>query len=92
MHATHVIKRPLVTEKATLGSNEQHRYAFQVDPRATKVDIRKAIEELYKVRVVSVATQNRKGRIKRYRYGPVQLPTLKRAIVRVHHDDKIELF
>ncbi|MFO0874994.1 MAG: 50S ribosomal protein L23 [Phycisphaerales bacterium] len=92
MLATDVIKRPLVTEKATIASNELHRYAFQVDPRATKTEIRQAVEELYKVRVVSVATQNRKGRVRRFRYGPVQLPTVKRAVVKIHHEDKIELF
>ncbi len=92
MLATDVIKKPLVTEKATIASGELNQFAFQVDRRASKVDIRKAVEELYKVRVLGVSTQNRKGRSRRLKYGIIELPSLKRAIVRIHQDDKIELF
>lgn len=92
MLATDVIKRPIITEKATAISGEHHRYSFQVDPRATKTQIRAAIEELYKVRVLGVATQNRKGATRRYRYGAVAGTVTKRAIVKVHHDDVLELF
>ncbi|MFO0828273.1 MAG: 50S ribosomal protein L23 [Phycisphaerales bacterium] len=88
----HVIKRPLVTEKVTWASNEQNRYAFAVDPRATKTDIKDAIQHIYKVRVLSVSTQNRKARDRRYRYGLTPGKTTKRAIVRIHPEDKIELF
>lgn len=92
MLATTVIKKPLITEKATFSSNEQKRYAFEVDPRASKTDIKNAVESLYKVRVLGISTQNRKGRLRRYRYGLVQLPTVKQAIVRVHAEDAIDLF
>ncbi len=92
MLATDVIKRPIITEKATAVSGEHHRYSFQVDPRATKTQIRAAVEELYKVRVLAVATQNRKGTARRYRYGTVTGPSVKRAIVKVHPDDVLELF
>lgn len=92
MLATTVIKKPLITEKATFASNEQKRYAFEVDRRASKTDIKQAVESLYGVRVTGVNTQNRKGRLKRYRYGLIQLPSVKRAIVRVHAEDTIDLF
>ena len=49
MHATDVIRRPLVTEKATIDSEENNRYAFEVDRRATKDMIRKAVQDLYTV-------------------------------------------
>jgi len=91
MEATTVIRRPLITEKSTAGT-EHNRVAFEVDSRATKKEIRRAVESLYSVRVLSVATMNRRGEIKRYKYGAVQLPTVKRAIVKVHPEDKIELF
>ena len=52
MHATDVIRKPLVTEKATVDSAEYNRYSFEVDRRSTKGDIRKAVEELFNVRVV----------------------------------------
>jgi len=92
MLPTVVIKKPIITEKATAISGEHHRYSFHVDPRATKTQIRAAIEELYKVRVLGVATQVRKGSSRQYRYGVVKGPSTKRAIVKVHPDDVLELF
>jgi large subunit ribosomal protein L23 len=92
MEATTVIRKPLVTEKATFTGDQFRRYAFEVDRRATKPQIKTAVEQLYKVRVLSVATITRRGEHRRYRYGMVQLPTIKRAIVKVHPEDKIELF
>ena len=91
MHATDVIRPPLVTEKATIDSEENNRYAFEVDRRATKDMIRKAVQDLYKVRVESVATQNRKGETRRLRYGRVTSAAVKRAIVKLHSEDRIEL-
>ncbi|MGI9013860.1 MAG: 50S ribosomal protein L23 [Phycisphaerales bacterium] len=91
MDATFIIKRPLITEKST-DDSEQNRFAFEVDRNASKRQIRDAVEVLYKVRVVGVATQNRKGRTRRYRYGYVKTPTIKRAIVKIHPEDRIELF
>jgi ribosomal protein L23 len=44
------------------------------------------------VRVLSVATQNRPGKVRRFKYGYVHTPTTKRAVVKVHADDRIELF
>ena len=92
MHATNVIKKPLITEKATWGSNEHNRYTFQVDRRATKLEIRQAVEALYKVRVMGVATQNRHGHVRRMKHGVIETPTVKRAIVKIHPEDRIELF
>jgi large subunit ribosomal protein L23 len=92
MESSDVIKQPLITEKATWGSSELNHYAFHVDRRATKTQIKSAVEDLYKVRVVRVNTQNRKGRMRMYKYGRTQLPDVKRAIVRIHPEDKIELF
>ncbi len=63
-----------------------------MDLRATKPQIRKAVEALYGVRVLSVATQNRPGKVRRHRYGYVNTPTTKRAVVKVHAEDRIELF
>lgn len=91
MEPTTIIRKPLVTEKSTFLA-EANRYAFQVDKRATKPQIRKAVEALYGVRVVSVATQNRPGKVRRFRYGYINTPSTKRAIVKVHAEDRIELF
>ncbi len=92
MDATYIIKRPLVTEKSTFQMNELNQYSFEVDPRASKPEIKAAIEEIYKVRVLNVNTQTRKGKERRLKYGYVTSPTTKRATVRLHPDDTIDLF
>lgn len=92
MNPTHVVKKPLITEKNSFHSSEFNRYTFLVDPGARKDEIKAAIQELYKVRVTDVCTQNRKGKTKRTRFGYVQEPTTKKAVVSVHKDDAIELF
>ena len=92
MKPTTVIHRPLITEKNTFTSDEFNRYGFEVDPHATKEQIKAAVQELYSVRVVSVATQTRKGKVKRNRFGSFRKGHHKRAIVKVHPDDKIDLF
>ena len=92
MEAIYVIKKPLISEKATYGMNEEKRYTFLVDRTATKDEIKAAIEQLYKVRVVGVNTQVRKGKERRLKYGLVIEPTTKKAVVRLHPEDQIELF
>jgi len=92
MDAIHIIKAPLVTEKTTFASNEQNRYAFAVALGARKTEIKEAIEHLYKVRVLSVSTMNRRSPNRRYKYGLIKGKYDKRAIVRIHPDDRIELF
>ncbi len=92
MHAIEIVKRPLVTEKNTEESETHNRYAFLVDMRARKPDIKRAVEELYGVRVEKVATQIRKGRLRRTRHGHVRTAPWKRAMVYLHGDDRIEVF
>jgi large subunit ribosomal protein L23 len=89
---TTIIKRPLVTEKNTFVAAEFNRYGFEVAPDATKDQIKRAIEALYEVRVIGVATQTRKGRTKRNKFGTFQKGHRKQAVVKVHPEDKIELF
>jgi len=91
MHPTTVIRKPLLTEKATIDSAENNRYTFEVDRRATKDQIRTAVEALYNVRVETVATQTRKGSTRRTRYGWVAAGSIKRALVKLHPEDQIEL-
>ena len=92
MESTTIIRRPLITEKSTYGSASNNRYTFEVDRRASKPEIKRAVEELYQVRVVGIATQNRKGQLKRNKYGYWRSRGMKRAIVKIHADDRIELF
>ncbi len=92
MEATRVIRNPLITEKTTFASSEWNRYTFEVDPRATKHQIKLAVEAVYGVRVLNVATQNRKGQLRRNKFGYWRAKAMKRAVVKVHPDDRIELF
>lgn len=92
MEPTRVIRKPIITEKATVESAEFNRYTFAVDREATKSDIKSAIQDLYGVRVTGVATQNRSGKTRRNRHGSFQAKRFKRAVVAVHPDDRIELF
>ncbi len=92
MEPTTIIRKPLITEKTTFHAGVSNRYAFQVDPRADKGQIRRAVETLYGVRVIKVATQNRAGKVRRTKFGYTRSATTKRAVVRIHPDDRIELF
>ena len=92
MEVTTIIKKPLVTEKSTFGATANNRYVFEVDKRAGKGQIKRAIEDIYGVRVLSIATQVRKGRMKRNRMGWFRVGNQKRAIVKLHAEDRIELF
>ncbi len=92
MEATEVIKKPLITEKTTFDANEFNRYAFEVDLRAGKPEIKAAIETLYKVKVASVRTQVRKGKYFRNRFGTGKTSPWKRAAVTLEGEDRIDLF
>ena len=92
LHATQVIKRPLITEKCTWQGDHHNRYSFEVHFRASKPQIRKAIEQIYEVRVMGVATQVRKGKYLRTKFGVGKTSNWKRATIQVHPDDRIDLF
>ena len=87
-----IILRPLVTEKGTHQSTRHNAYCFEVHPAATKTQIRHAVETLFPVRVEAVRTQHRLGKSRRYRARVGKLSDWKKAIVKLHEDDKIEFF
>lgn len=91
MDAAYVVKKPVVTEKST-AAMEQGRYTFEVDRRATKADIKQAVEQLYGVKVEGVATQVRKNKVRRYRYGYATEASTKKATVKLAAGAAIELF
>jgi large subunit ribosomal protein L23 len=87
-----IILRPLVTEKGTHQSTRHNAYCFEVHPAATKTQIKTAIQTLFPVRVEAVRTQTRAGKQRRYRARIGRLANWKKAIVKLHADDKIEFF
>jgi large subunit ribosomal protein L23 len=92
MHPSTVIKKPIVTERSTATMADDNRYTFLVDRRADKTTIKRAVESLYGVSVLAVTTQVRKNRERRLKYGYVQAPPTKKAIVRLAEGQTIELF
>lgn len=76
-----IVLRPLVTEKGVQQSTDHRAYAFEVNRLATKTDVRRAVEELFEVKVVKVCTQNRKGKPRRTRFKHGMTKAWKRAIV-----------
>ena len=92
---TGIIYRPIVTEKAST-QQEHQKYAFEVDPRANKVDIARAIEKKFHVTVVDVHTMNYHGKTKTQltRRGRFSGKTshFKKAVITLKEGEKIELF
>jgi large subunit ribosomal protein L23 len=89
--ARDVIIRPVVSEKSYAGL-EANVYTFLVDPRANKTEIKEAVQSIWNVRVTSVNTINRKGKLKRRRFTVGKRPDQKRAIVTLADGDSIEIF
>ncbi|MGQ0633252.1 MAG: 50S ribosomal protein L23 [Planctomycetaceae bacterium] len=87
-----IVRRPLVTEKGTHQSSRHNAYAFEVHPLATKADIKQAVEALWSVRVEAVRTQNRVGKPRRTKAVYVQTKPWKKAIVKLHEEDRIAFF
>jgi large subunit ribosomal protein L23 len=87
-----IIKKILLTEKGTALSEEQNKYLFRVSVGANKVEIKRAVEELFNVRVMAVNTMRRKGKKKRQRTAHFGTTAAwKRAVVTLHEDDNISL-
>jgi large subunit ribosomal protein L23 len=86
-----VIKTPLITEKSSV-AQASRQYAFSVDTRANKVEIKKAIEKLYNVKVGKVQTMIIKGTMKRMRANQSGMtPSWKKAIVSLKEGFEIKL-
>lgn len=88
-----IIKRPIITEQSMEGA-EMKRYVFEVSKDANKIEIAKAIEEIFSVKVVKVNTLNMQGKLKRTgRYPMGRRPSWKKAMVTLSEDSKaIEFF
>ena len=91
--AMSVLIRPVVSEKS-YSLMDRSVYVFIVDPRATKIDVRHAVEQAFSVRVTKVNTLNRKGKSTRNRRTNVtgKRPDTKRAIVTLAEGERIDIF
>jgi len=86
-----IIVRPVITEKSYSLAG-QNKYTFVVAPEANKVEIKKAVEDLFKVKVLKVNTLNVQGKPRRVRGIAGYKPDYKKAIVTLRPGDKIEVF
>jgi large subunit ribosomal protein L23 len=87
-----VVVKPLVTEKGMHRSTRNNAYAFEVNRLATKADVRRAVEELFEVKVLKVHVQNRKGKPRRTKMNYGYTKDWKKAIVTLDAEHRIELF
>ncbi|MEY3407523.1 MAG: hypothetical protein RL038_584 [Actinomycetota bacterium] len=86
-----ILIAPVISEKS-YGLMEENKYTFLVHPDANKTQIKLAVEEIFNVKVVSVNTQNRKGKTVRTRTGFGKRNDQKRAIVSVAAGERIDIF
>lgn len=87
-----IIRRPLVTEKVTRIQEKENKYAFEIDPHANKLEVKRAVEERFGVKVTGVRTLNVRGKLKRLGRFTGRKPDWKKAIVALAQGDKIDLF
>ncbi|HNZ31147.1 MAG TPA: 50S ribosomal protein L23 [Smithellaceae bacterium] len=91
METYQVIKRILITEKSTIAREESNKYFFEVDRRANKVEIGKAVEKLFNVKVVDVSVMQVLGKKKRMGRLIGQKRSWKKAIVTLVAGNRIEI-
>ena len=87
-----IILAPLVTEKGTLLLEKANQVLFRVRPDANKIEVKHAIETLFKVKVEKVRMNRCLGKIRRVGRNIGRLPQWKKAYVTLKKGDKIELF
>ncbi|KUG28658.1 lsu ribosomal protein l23p (l23ae) [hydrocarbon metagenome] len=87
-----ILLRPLVSEKATFVKEAANQVVFQVAPGANKIEIKKAVEAAFSVKVDSVSVSVRKARRRRYGRVMRRVPGMKKAYVTLAAGDKIEFF
>ncbi len=85
-----VLLGPHVSEKAALVADANNQYVFRVAVDATKLEVKKAVEQLFKVDVANVQTLNVKGKVKRNRFGYSKRPSWKKAYVQLEQGQDID--
>ena len=87
-----VVRRALITEKGTVLRELRNQYLFEVQRDANKIDIKRAVEAIFNVKVASVRTQQLHGKVRRQGRYVGRRSDWKKAIVTLKPDQKIELF
>ena len=92
MNRFEIIKRPLDTEKLDRMRDKENKFAFEIDLKANKTEVKQAIEQLFKVKVLDVKTSIVRGKFRRIGRSEGQRPNWKKAIVTLKEGDAIQLF
>ncbi len=92
MNANQIIRRPLVTEKSTILREEGNVLAFEVDANANKIEVKRAVEELFKVKVEEVRLFNVPGKMKRMGRWAGKRRDWRKAYVRLKEGEKAPEF
>ena len=92
MNRFEIIKRPLDTEKLDRMRDRENKFAFEIDLKANKTEVKQAIEQLFKVKVLDVKTSIVRGKFRRLGRSEGQRPNWKKAIVTLKEGDAIQLF
>ena len=87
-----IIFEPIVSEKSYDLIEDTNTYTFVVDRRANKTEIKQAVASIFDVKVLSVNTMNRRGKLKRTGYVLGKRKDTKRALVKLADGDKIDIF
>ncbi len=87
-----IIRRPVISEKSTSQRETSSQFSFEVDRKANRIEIKKAVESLFNVHVDSVKTMQVKGKFKRRGRIIGKRPDWKKAIVRLAPNERIEFF
>lgn len=87
-----IIKRPIITEKTNIQKDEHNQVTFEVDPRANRIEIRRAVEQIFKVKVDDIRTISVTGKIKRRGRILGKRRDWKKAIVKLMPGERIEFF
>jgi large subunit ribosomal protein L23 len=92
LDAYRILRRPRLTEKGNYDLEKRNAYAFEVPLDANKIEVRKAVETLYGVKVVSVRTMRRRGKVRRRGFHVGRKSDWKKAIVRLKTGERIEVY
>ena len=92
MNASEVVQGPIITEKGTFVNEQGNQVIFRVHPRANKVEIRQAVETLFRVRVEKVRTSRQLGKIRRVGRHMGRRPDWKKAYVTLAEGSRIDFF
>ncbi len=87
-----ILKRPLITEKSTVEKDLRNKLCFEVDRRANKIEIREAVQKIFKVDVLGVTTMGMKGKVKKVGRHLTQTPDWKKAVVTIKPGQRVEFF